>query len=152
MRHRTFLLALPVLAFAAMSVLWGIPYLWLAEIFLIAVPILFHVLGQIRDAGLVDVGIVTGATDAEVRAARRRLRLVVFADVALLAVDQARQVRAGVHQQRNNLAGHRCGQSAAIDLMLAGMRNRIVPVKLPVLACVKHMKQITFVFLNLAVQ
>lgn len=33
------------------------------------VPILFHVLGQIRDAGLVDVGIVTGATDAEVRAA-----------------------------------------------------------------------------------
>ena len=33
------------------------------------VPILFHVLGQIRDAGIEDVGIVTGTTGAEVRAA-----------------------------------------------------------------------------------
>ncbi|MFM8944390.1 MAG: glucose-1-phosphate thymidylyltransferase [Actinomycetota bacterium] len=33
------------------------------------VPILFHVLGQIRDAGIDEVGIVTGSTGAEVRAA-----------------------------------------------------------------------------------
>ncbi|MFM7718124.1 MAG: glucose-1-phosphate thymidylyltransferase [Actinomycetota bacterium] len=33
------------------------------------VPILFHVLGAIRDAGITDVGVVTGATGAEIRAA-----------------------------------------------------------------------------------
>ena len=52
--------------------------------------------------------------------------------------------RTGIHQQRNNLAGHRRSQPAAICLMRAGMRNRIVPVQLPVLTRVKDMKNIRF--------